>query len=904
MSATSLPLLGRAAEVAIIDKSVQAAQDGSSATLVLRGEAGIGKSTLLEYAVAAAQKAQLRVIRVTGFEQEADLAYGGLQALLRPLLDGLPDLPAPQQKALGAAIGLDDGPPPDRFLVGLATLTLLADTAAGTGLMCAVDDAQWLDQETQDVIGFVGRRLLSDGITLVVAVRDDERPVRLGGLQELRLTGLDEEPAAELLRRTADRIDEGIARSLVASTGANPLALIELAGELSDDQRTGRAPLPDPLPLGVRLGRVYQRRIDDLPPAARLALLLAAAESSGDGALMRRAAEILHVTPDDIAPAESAGLVELAPGPLFRHPLIRSAIYQSASPTDRRAVHRALAETDDLAERRAWNLAAAAAGPDEEVAAVLESAAMAARARGGYAASLRLATRSAELTVNPAHLGRRLLRIAEGVFLGGGGTASGELLQQAAARITDPVDRASVLRIQAGQLMLAGRAHEAYATQLAASRLVRDISPRLTRDTLFDALDLAASLSPDDVGEAVREARSLPPVETMTAVDHLLDAYATRVLDGLPAAAPAFLRACDAVLHQTGPVNMSGFYLATVTASELGGLDLAVELAREWVNQCRRRDNLTLLPLALAVHAAMTVGTGRFDEARALTAEAVETSNAGSGLLGTSGQAEEWLLAWTGPEQKARDTASRHLAESLPRSYPATVAHGALVHLELGLGNYAAALARALALAELDVLGPTTTWNLPDLAEAACRSGDVATARRAYEQFTAVAASSPAMRGVVERIAALLADDPHEADARYRQALAHLAESPAVLEVARTHLLYGEWLRRRRRRREATAALRAAHDIFDGIGAHIWARRAADELAATGESIDSRRSRPIDDLTARELQVSRLAAAGASNREIAGQLYLSTSTVEYHLRKAFRKLGIASRGRLQAALND
>lgn len=901
-------LVDRVAESAALDGMLAAIRDGLSGVLVLRGEAGIGKTALLEYATE--QAGDMQVARVAGAESEMDLGFAGLHQLLVPFLPGVDRLPAPQRQALEAAFGLASSPAPDRFMVGLATLTLLSEVAASVPLLVIVDNAQWLDRASVEVLAFVSRRLLADPVGMLFAVRtEDEGRATLEGLPELVVTGLPEEAAEELLAAvTGVPVDPRVVTLLVAETAGNPLALQEFAGELTVEQLTGAAPLPGPLRFGGRLKELYLARVRALPDDTRLLVLLAAADQLGDQGKIWRAARHLGIDPDAADISAAGRLLSWEPRPRFRHPLMRSAAYYAASGVVRRRAHEALAVvTDPVAQpdRRAWHLAAAAVGPDEEVAAGLEESADRARARGGWVSSAVFLERAAELTPDPGRRAHRLLAAAEARLAAGDVPAAEMLAGTAGPDLAGPLARAKARRIEGLTLYAAGRMPEATTALLEAAALLQPLDLRLARDTLLNAF-AAAQLS-GDAGAGTAQVLAMVQAAAdgeKDAVGLLLDGYAAlaerRYADGA-----ALLRQAIAPLAGDQPIpdETLPYFLAITTAAGLLHDDAARhELERRWVAELRDRGALAALLVALTSQLTVQIEEGRFTDSDATLAEGWVLSEATGyrAYLGSFVWVKLWGLAWQGREADVRPLAAGLLGEFTERGEgnAARGVHRALAVLELGLGNYADALrhARENQLYQ-DVLefGAVT-----EVVEAAVRSGERQTAADALAALEpwALATGTHWALGLLARCRALLADDGH-AEADYQLAIEHLRQTRIAPELARAHLVYGEWLRRRRRRRDAREQLRAAFQLFERLGMVAFASRARAELRATGEHATRRAPGSADEvLTPQETQIARLAGEGATNAEIAARLFISAATVEYHLHKVFRKLGITTRVQL------
>src|SRR5271166_650607 len=764
-------LLDRKTEQQLLDRLLVAVREGLSRVLVLRGEPGIGKSILLEYAVEAAEGMQ--VAQVVGVESEMNLGFAGLHQLLIPFMRGLERLPTPQRDALGGAFGIVARAPSDLFLVGLATLTLLADAATEQPLLCVIDDAQWVDQASAGVLGFVARRLFADGIGMLFAVRaPNGRPVAFEGLPEVELRGLPDGDAHELLASVATgRLDERVEQRIVAETGGNPMALVELGRELTEGELSGSAQLPEQLPLSSRLEKLFLSRVSPLPPETKTLLLLASAQQLGDPVLLWRAVEQLGISPEAAAGPEVERLLTLAPRVAFRHPLVRSAVYQGASPHERRQAHEALAAASDPEldpDRRAWHLAAAALGPDEEVAEELELAAGRARGRGGWASGAAFLERSAELTPDDGRRASRRLAAAEADLMAGDPGRARPLVEQVAGQLDDPLERAQARRLKGKIQVALGEPDEAPAILLEAAREFEPLDVRLTRETLLSALEavlyarqFAHGVQPLDVARAAQAAPSAPDSE-ITASDILLDGLATRLIDGYVASVPLVRRAI-AVLRSDeldAEEGLRRLGLGVLSAVALLDDDAAFALASRWVQLAREQGALTALPLALA-HVANfgEIPAGALTAAGASLAEAHEISlaTANRGLVGST---DVLVLAWRGRETDTRRAAATVTREALDHGVPADLAFAryALAVLELGLGKYGAALSCALDVYEEDdpFMG---TQALPELVEAASRAGAPDVAVQALDPLSerAQASGTELALGLLARSRALLA---------------------------------------------------------------------------------------------------------------------------------------------------
>ena len=908
------PLLGRHEERRTLDDLLDAVRDGLSGALVLTGEAGIGKTRLLDYAAEAA--ADLRTVRVSGMEAEARLGFAALHRLLLPFLDRLERLPGPQRDVLGSAFGLHAGPPADRFLTSLAVLTLLADAAVDQPLVCLVDDAQWLDRESMEVLGFVGRRLHADDIALVLAVRDDPAGDPSGsaafhGLRTLRLTGLSEPDAAVLLGATrTGRPTALTVGRIVAETGGNPLALIELAGE-----PTGAVLPLTPLPIGPRLEAHFLRRVRALPQDTQELLLVASLAPSDDPAVLWRAAAALGLPAQALDPAVNDAILFRGHHPAFRHPLIRSAVHTGAEPAQRRRVHTALAAATDRVtapDRRAWHLAEAAVGLDEEVAVQLEQASERARSRGGYAAQGIFLARAAELTPDPLARTARLLAAARAHLVIGDTGQAQAALDQALPGLHGPA-LAAAQRLRAAIAWLRGQIRQAPAILLAAVPEAKPLDERLARDMMFEALVAALLTREQTAGVTLGElARTVvdthwDPALPASIEDLVAYAITTRITEGYPQAVPRLLRAADALLaDELTEVGMPLALIAYIVTEELWDDRKFKTIVDRLTARSRELGALHALNVTLHSQAVHALWSGRFDTAEACFDEADELASAVGIPAQRPGHRVE-LLAWQGREKEARaaaDVLINHWGGQLGYAVMVSHAHHSLAILELGLGRYKEALAWSVHGFADDCPGEGNIL-LPNVVEAAVRSGDLETAAAALDRLSerASLAGTPWALGLLARCRALSAADEN-AEARYQESIDLLGRTAIATELARTHLLYGEWLRRRKRRTEARAQLRTAHDMFTAMGAEAFAERSRAELLATGEHARSRTAHTDLAPTPREKQVAALAAAGLTNTEIATRLFLTVSTVEYHLNKVFRKLDITSRRQLAAALRQ
>ncbi|MFF7167447.1 AAA family ATPase [Streptomyces sp. NPDC008086] len=906
-------LRGRQSECAELDRRLAAVRAGHSAVVVLRGEAGIGKTALLEHVSDHADGC--RVVRAAGVESEMELAFGGLHQLCVPFLDHLDRLPDPQRAAIGTAFGMSEGTPPDRFLVGLAVLSLIADVAQHKPLICLVDDAQWLDHVSAQILGFVARRLMADQVGLVFAVREPDGEHLLQGLPELVVEGLGEPDARALLDSAIHGgFDERIRGRILAEARGNPLALLELPRASSVAELAGGFASPGPKPVASRLQRSFTERVEALPPATRRLLLLAAAEPVGDVPLLGRAAERLGVSTDELTPAVAAGLLELDIRVRFRHPLVRSAVYYAAALPDRREAHRALAEATDAPsdpDRRAWHLARAAEGPDETVADELERSAGRAQSRGGAAAAAAFLAHAAMLTPQPRHRAARALAAAQAKLRAGALDAARELLVLAEEGVRDELSRARIDLLRAQIAFTTGRGNDASPLLLAAARRLAPLDAGLARETLLDAISaamfagrLAGAADARTVATAAREIA--PVTEPSCNADRLLGALTVRFTEGYGAAAARSRKALDALHWGTGPEEVLRWsWLAYALAADLWDDRRFEEFTTRHVDTARAVGALGDLPIALASRATMHLFAGELDAASLLVAETADVQEATGGNLMSYGAVQ--LAAWKGDERAADALIQANIDDAVARGEGSgmTVALGTRAVLCNGLGKYDEAFAAAREAATNAPDLAVGNWALVEWVEAGARSGERAAAQTAAELLTEVtdAAGTDWALGVQARSRALLSEGD-AAEALHREAVERLGRTRVRAELARAHLLFGEWLRRENRRTDAREQLRIAYGMFSGFGADGFAERARRELQGTGESVLRRAVAAPVTLTAQEAQIAHLARDGMTNPEIGAHLFISPHTVEWHLRKVFVKLGITSRRQLRSTLTD
>lgn len=904
-------LLGRRAEREAIGQLLTEAPAGRSGVLVVRGEAGIGKSALLQHARDTAISLGIRVESSVGVESETQFAFAGLHQLCAPLLDRTDTLPDPQQTALGIALGHQAGAAPDQFLVGLAVLSLLAEEGP---MLCLIDDAQWLDQASAQVLSFVARRVAAERLVLMFAVRDscDSGGKFLTGLPELRLHGLGDADARALLT-VAGRAprDHGVRDRIVAEARGNPLALLELPSSL---RSAGGFERPDVLSVPRRIEDNFQRRSSSLPAETQQLMLVAASEPTGDAALLWRAVNHLGIDREAAAPAETAGLLEIDTRVRFRHPLVRSAVYRAATAPEHRRAHHALAAATDRQadpDRRAWHRAQSVLGTDEDAAAELERSADRALARGGFCAAAAFLRRATDLTPEPAHRARRALDAANAKHCAGAPEAALELLDSVDAGRLDALQRARLELLRAQITFDLTRSGEVPGMLLGAARMLAPLDPSLARETYLQAFDAATitggsgvETGVPEIAEAVRTAPS-PPGPPGPA-DLMLDGLAAVHTDGFAAGAPILRQALQALREHGFPVETvragdagKWLWLGTRTASALFDDELLIVLADRYVQLARDAGALAALPGALVTATCARIYTGELPRAAEFAEEAAAIAEV-SGAMPLS-YAGTLLDGWRGTHSETTEAYANSLTGAMRRSRgaDATIAMLGMAVLRNGRGDYPGA--QTAAAYASDAYELAINWQaLHELVEAAARAGDPESAERAMEELstTARASGTDWALGVAARSRALTRTGV-EAEEHYREAISRLQNCRMDAFLARTHLVFGEWLRREGRRTDAREQLRTAHVLLSDMGAEQFAARAARELRATGEHPRKRTSQPTDALTAQELTIARLVATGATSREAGEQLFLSPRTIEAHLRNIFRKLGITSRRQLK-----
>jgi len=900
---------GRTSECEALDRLLENVRGGQSAVLVIRGEAGVGKTALLRYA--ARRASGFRVAHIAGVEAEMELPFAGLHQLCRPMLGQLSALPDPQRNALSVALGLSSGDAPDRFLVALAALSLLSEVAGERPLACFVDDAQWLDGASGQVLGFVARRLLAESVAMVFGVREPSGERELQALPELLLGGLEEEDARALLATIIPgRLDERVRDRIVTETRGNPLALQELSLGLSAAQVAGGfGPLPEGVDIPRRIEDHYLTRVGALPPATQRLMLVAAADPVGDATVLWRAAQMLGIGPAAAEPAEAEQLLEIGARVWFRHPLVRSGVYRAASAAERRDVHGALAvatDPDADPDRRAWHRAHAANDPDEEVAGELLHCAKVAQRRGGIAAAAAFFARAVVLTPDPGERASRALAAAGAKLEAGDFPATESLLSTADAGPLDELERAQVQSMRAQIAFDLRRGNDAPLLLLRAAQRLEPLDAELARAIYLEALVAviyAGSLvSGTDAAAVAFAARSAPVgTEPLPARQLLLLGLATRLTDGYAASAPTLTRALRA--YRTDERRLDWLCVAyNIAAMDLWDDEAWFELASGQADLARSTGTLVLLPYALDYLAGFYIQAGELSLADGLVREAESLA------LGVRAETLPFmplrLAAWRGEVSTVLSLAEVMTSGARARGEGCAITaadHGTAI-LYNGVGQYELALDAAQKAAAADDI-VTSSWALYELVEAASRCAQQKVARDAVDRLSERAGASGTewAKGTVARSRALV-EHGEAAEELHRQSIDCLGRSRMAAHLARARLTYGEWLRRENRRVDARQQLRDAYDMFASMGADGFADRARRELLATGEKVRKRRDDTRDELTPQEEYIARLARDGRTNPEIGAELFISARTVEWHLRKVFTKLGISSRRSLRTAL--
>jgi len=901
-------LVGRDRELCVLDELLARLPDRGS-VLVVRGEAGIGKSALVAEASHRAEASGVRVLNVTGVRSEAKVSFAGLHQLLRPILGGIEELPRSQRDAMLAAFGMSDERAPDIFLIALAALNLMSESAGRTPLLLIVEDVHWLDRSTSDVLAFVGRRLESDPIVLLIACRDGvENPLQGAGLPEVTLGRLDETSAAELLDLHAPGLSAPVRRRLLEEADGNPLALVELPISAGDAATTDAS--SSVLPLTERMEQAFAARASDFPSATE-AVLVSAALNDGDSMPeILAAASIVEgreLEVDDFSPAIAARLVDADIHMVrFRHPLMRSAIHQAAPLGRRRAVHAALAAVlDDQPERRVWHRAASTVGPNEEVAAELEQAAVRAQRRGALGAAAAGLETSARLS-RPGHEGPRLLRAAEVALELGRREMVRRLVREAEPLPLSPLDLGRVAWI--AERLDPGITGDPAAV-LPLVKAADQVREHGDADLALNLLWAAASNSFwADKSELTRNQIEAAAARVPVEVD---DPRVLAVLAYAVAPEGEFdLAERVARRWSERPGDAASLQLLGTAAFTLGAHRIASDFLTASIDSMRDQGLLVQLAQSLVMRAWSEIHLGRWSIAAPDAEEAASLALETAQPLWEAGAhaAQGFLAGARGDEARAEALASRAEAVVVPagsRAVFAAVQLGRGV-TALGVGRYDDAyrnLLRMLDPVDLAHHRMTFSWALGNLAEAALRIGEAEHVRELVAGFEqpAVASPSPAFRQSIRHARALLADEAH-AEARFAEAL-NDDLSGGRFERARLELAYGAWLRRQRRISDSRAPLRAARDTFDAIGASPWSERTREELRAAGEVSQKREPGVLEQLTPQELQVAQMAANGLSNREIGQKLYLSHRTVGSHLYRIYPKLGVTARWQLGAVLD-
>ena len=913
-------LMGRRGECAVLDRLIGVVRAGGSRVLVVRGEPGVGKSALLDYL--AGHAPGCRVARATGVQSEMELAFAGLHQLLAPVLDHLEGLPVPQREALRTAFGLSAGPAPDRFLVGLAVLGLVSEVAAERPLICVIDDEHWLDRASIQALGFAARRLAADPVGLVFAAR--VTGAELAGLPELAVEGLGEEDARALLDSVlTGPVDARVRDLIVAETRGNPLALLELPRGVAPAELAGGFGLPEAGPLPGRIEDSFRRQLEGLPEQTRRLLAVAAADPSGDPLLVWRAAGRLGIPVQAGAPAVREGLVQFGQRVRFWHPLARSAAYRLAPVQQMQQIHAALAEVTDPAadpDRRAWHRAQAAPGPDEDVAAELERSAGRAQDRGGLAAAAAFLERAALLTPESGRRAARLLAAARVKREAGELDAALGLLVPAEAGPLDARQGAEAERLRGQIAFDQTRAADAARLLVSAARRLDPLDAALARETHLEALAAARFAGdlgwPGGVREAAQAARAAPPgPDPPRPVDIVLDAFALRATEGYAAAAPTLTRAFELLVTLDADAGDSRRWLGlaggradgTFIAMELWDFESGQALAARHVQIARDMGALVQLQLAMSIRGLFHVLAGEL----AAVEQLIDEDRLIAEATGNPPIAHNTLLlaAWQGREQEASELIEATVQMATRLGLGALISFAALASAVLynGLGRHDAARDAAWRVLERDDMGLGLV--VAELAEAAARAGDVVLVQAALDWLSERSRVTPTewVLGIEARVRAL-ASDGEAADGCYRESVERLGRTPVRAELARSHLLYGEWLRRQGRRMDAREQLRTAHRMLDAMGMAAFAERARRELRATGETVRKRTVTAAriggasEALTAQEVQVARLARDGLSNPEIGARLFISPRTAAYHLSNVFTKIGISSRSQLDRVL--
>ena len=907
-------LLGRRVECEALDRLLADAVAGTSQALVLRGEAGVGKTALLGYLSERAETSGSRIAWAAGVESEMELAYSSLHQLCVTMLDHLERLPVPQRAALETVFGLSEGPAPDPFLVGLATLTLFADLSEDQPLVCIVDDSQWLDQASARILAFVARRLLAERVAIVCGARTGLGDSVMAGLPDLLVGALNDRDArALLLENLIGPLDAAVCDQIVAESHGNPLALLEFPRTWNAAELAGGFGFPESHPIASKIEEGFVRRLHRLPSDTQLLVLVATAEPLGDPVLLYTAARYLEIDTTAVDAAVDAGLLTIARRVEFAHPLVRSSAYRSAAAQDRHRVHRALADATDAEtdpDRRAWHRARATPGPDEDVAVELELSAGRAQARGGVAAAAAFLQRAVELTPDRARRAERALAAAEATFQAGAFDAA---LQLAATAETGPLDgfqraRIDLLRGHAGIVMSYG--NDAAPLLLQAARGLEPFDLELARGAYLTAYGSAVSAA--HLGEAAvfldicRAIEDLPPPQgAPDPKSLLLEGLARMHTDGRAVATPILQRAANAVAQMPEEDVLRWGWTTPMASQVTWDSEGTSAIFERQAQIVRGAGALAELPQYLSALALDKVWNGDLTGARLLIAESDIVAEVTGSQLPPFAALR--LLSMEGREADALELIAATIKQGTARGQglAVRVAQWAAAVLYNGLARYDEAAAAARQVTANDIDPYPQMWALPELVEAAARVGENDVARNALDrliEMTQPAGTDWAL-GTEARSRAVLSDGEN-ADLLYREAIERFGRTGLRPELARGHLLYGEWLRREARRSGAREQLRTAHQMFAAIGMEAFAERTRRELVATGEKVRKRSPETRTELTPQEEQIARLARDGLTNPEIGAQLFISARTVEWHLRKVFAKLGVSSRRQLRTALRD
>ena len=903
-----LNLTDRVDECALLDGLLEAVREGQSRALVVHGEPGVGKTAVMEYL--GGRASECRIGRCSGVQSEMEIPFAGLHQLCVTMLEHLASLPGPQRDALRTTFGMSPLPVADRFLVGLATLSLLSDVASRQPLLCLIDDEQWLDGPSAQILAFVARRLGAESVGMVFGTRT--LGSELAGLPSLEIGGLKQEDARALLDSVlTGPLEPRIRDQIVAETGGNPLALLELPRSLTATELAGGFTLPRAVDVSETIEQSFRQRAEALPPDSRLLLLLASADPVGDPVLVWRAAGLAGIAATAAGPAIDADLVEFGVRVRFRHPLVRSAIYWSASDQGRQEAHRVLAEATDPRmdpDRRAWHWAQATDGPDEEVARDLESSAERAQGRGGLAAAAAFLAKAMDLTPDASRRSQRALAAADAAHQAGAPEKALVFLEVAAAGPTSDFERAKLDLFRAQIALTLNRGGDVVSLLLKAAGQMQQFDRRLTRETFLDAFlaalfgaHLSTGTSVRDVAEAVRFGPAAP--DHPSPADLLLDVLAVRFTDGYAAAIPFLKEALEAFASSTLSADeMRWLWLAHILAGNFWD-EATLETARH-VRIAREAGALATLPIALTSRMGAHVIMGELDRANLLLGE-LEAASEATGIPVASYGAV-LLAAWRGGADELDGLIDRTVADLVLRGegFGLIVTGFAKALLCNSLGRHAEAMEAAREASQYPPVMGVEPWSvLVELVEAGSRIGQIEHASQAFRRLseTTEAAGSDWALGIESRCRALLSADD-DAEEAYRDAIDRLGRTRVRGEFARAQLLYGEWLRGSGRIADCRKTLRSAFELFTSMGMEAFAERARRELQATGASVRKRAADTRSQLTTQEAQVAQLASEGLSNPEIGARLFISPPTVQYHLSKVFAKLGVNSRTQLGRVL--